>query len=134
MSDSVKRISNGNACAALAVLLAISGFFAEPAAAAYVGSAVGRSKLDEPVVVIQRGSRNVRPLYSEQCEYKPVMTNEDMYRCGIFPDGTRVIMIRGQTETLGVRPRVVVLNRRAGRQDRGPRSSGRPVAIAGMKG
>jgi len=33
---------------------------------------------------VVRGETPPRPLYSPQCEYKPVMSNVEMDRCGVF--------------------------------------------------
>jgi len=41
----------------------------------------------EPIqteTVIEHDSKAIRPLYSQLCEYKTVMNNEDMHRCGVF--------------------------------------------------
>lgn len=35
-------------------------------------------------IIYARTGTPVRPLYSPQCEYKPVMNNEEMLRCGVF--------------------------------------------------
>ncbi len=82
----------GKASAALAVLIVGSGFFADFTMAA---SANSKARLIpvQGVVVIVNGQRQFWPLYSASCVYKGVMTNEDMYRCGVFPPGTVVYVI-----------------------------------------
>ena len=43
-----------------------------------------RPRPAQNVIVIEHADKAVWPLYSPLCEYKTVMNNQDMHRCGLF--------------------------------------------------
>ena len=68
---------------ALIVLIVGSGFVVDPATA----ETASRYAPAEPArneIIIEHDLKAVWPLYSGLCEYKTVMNNEDMHRCGVF--------------------------------------------------
>jgi hypothetical protein len=70
---------------ALAVLMLGSCLFAGQATAAGAGTQRGRPSAAHDTGLVKHGDRLIRPLYSELCQYKGVMNEEDMRRCGIVP-------------------------------------------------
>ena len=66
---------------------------------------IGSSATSSEVLVMERG-RLARPVADDLCQYKPVMTDEDMLRCGI-----------GVAERREP-PRVIVIERRKPRSRR----------------
>jgi hypothetical protein len=68
--------------AGLALGLLIAGIQASAIAATVVVRP--RAAPMQSGFTVVRGEAPPRPLYSPQCEYKPVMSNLEMERCGVF--------------------------------------------------
>ena len=68
---------------ALAALTLGSCFLAGQAMAVGVVAQKNLPGAAEAVGIVKHGNILIRPLFSPNCLYKPVMSNEDMSRCGI---------------------------------------------------
>ena len=66
----------------MALALLIAGLQASAMAANVVVKS--REAPMQSGVTFLHGDAPPRPLYSPQCEYKPVMSNLEMERCGVF--------------------------------------------------
>jgi hypothetical protein len=68
---------------ALAALTLGSCFLAGQAMAVGVVAQKDLPGAAEAAGIVKHGNMLIRPLFSPNCLYKPVMSNEDMRRCGI---------------------------------------------------
>lgn len=85
------------------IVLAVFCVCLADAAMAEAANLHARPRPAQNVIVIEHADKAVWPLYSPLCEYKTVMNNQDMHRCGVFLN----ISLFPVVEVVGADPRTL---------------------------